>query len=615
MTSEDLRVSRKGSTIDTGSGVLHIQPYRTSRGSSQLLAKLTFVPRASHFESHGQDAFRGFYVLFWIAIGLLILRTYVVSFDETGYPLSLSFAALFSKDALGLALSDAVLVGSTGISVPFVKLLASGRLRYNGAGSPGMIIQHAYQTLMLAVAVLWTFNRQWEWVQSGFFTLHCIVMLMKVHSYVSINGEFSELLLQKNIQTGALKSMVSKLPGGWSGAETEASDARTLAAQPFDERKDKESGNMSPGSVVSDTTPEGTPMPIADGVVIGTEVMGNGNDLAMASLRHRLATLPPGGALPKSIAKLASTNNQNGLLKPPSSAKDTSYFPSSTDTAFPPKTVESQSSNAPAKHPLIGHPNPEVNALAESISALDDEMTSVGVNGQKRVQFPGNVTLKNFADYQLIPTLVYELEYPRTERVRPFYIFEKTVAFLGTFTLLYTITEHYIIPLTPKPGQPFFRSLIDLALPFMLSYLLLFYIIFECICNGFAEIARFADRQFYEDWWNSTTWDEFARKWNKPVHSFLLRHVYASSIEYHKMSKPSATMVTFLLSAALHELVMAIVTKKLRLYLFVLQMAQVPMIWLGRTPFIRRNKILGNAVFWLGLMAGFPLLCVAYCAY
>lgn len=75
---------------------------------------------------------------------------------------------------------------------------------------------------------------------------------------------------------------------------------------------------------------------------------------------------------------------------------------------------------------------------------------------------------------------------------------------------------------------------------------------------------RFADRQFYEDWWNSTSWDEFARKWNKPVHSFLLRHVYASSISYHGMSKPSAAMVTFFLSALLHELVMAIVTKKIR---------------------------------------------------
>jgi hypothetical protein len=49
------------------------------------------------------------------------------------------------------------------------------------------------------------------------------------------------------------------------------------------------------------------------------------------------------------------------------------------------------------------------------------------------------------------------------------YIFEKTVATFGTFTLLYTITEHYIIPLTPTSDQSFARSMVDLALPFMVS--------------------------------------------------------------------------------------------------------------------------------------------------
>lgn len=54
-------------------------------------------------------------------------------------------------------------------------------------------------------------------------------------------------------------------------------------------------------------------------------------------------------------------------------------------------------------------------------------------------------------------------------RIRPLYVFEKTVATFGTFTLLYTITEHYIMPLTPTPDQPFWRSMLDLALPFMVS--------------------------------------------------------------------------------------------------------------------------------------------------
>jgi len=109
--------------------------------------------------------------------------------------------------------------------------------------------------------------------------------------------------------------------------------------------------------------------------------------------------------------------------------------------------------------------------------------------------------------------------------------------------------------------------------------------------------------------------DEFSRKWNRPVHTFLLRHVYATTMSSYKLSRTSATLITFLLSAAVHELVMAIVTKKIRMYLFAMQMCQIPLIALGRLPSIRRNRTLGNIVFWIGLYAGFPLLCVAYCAY
>ncbi len=46
-----------------------------------------------------------------------------------------------------------------------------------------------------------------------------------------------------------------------------------------------------------------------------------------------------------------------------------------------------------------------------------------------------------------------------------------------------------------------------------------------------------------------------------------------------------------------------------------MQIAQIPLIALGRIPAIRKNRLMGNLVFWIGLYAGFPLLCVAYCAY
>lgn len=76
-------------------------------------------------------------------------------------------------------------------------------------------------------------------------------------------------------------------------------------------------------------------------------------------------------------------------------------------------------------------------------------------------------------------------------RIRPLYVFEKTVATFGTFALLYTVTESFIIPLTPSPEQSFWRSLLDLSIPFMVAYLLLFYIIFgELLCDA---VTRFAE--------------------------------------------------------------------------------------------------------------------------
>jgi sterol O-acyltransferase len=55
------------------------------------------------------------------------------------------------------------------------------------------------------------------------------------------------------------------------------------------------------------------------------------------------------------------------------------------------------------------------------------------------------------------------------------------------------------------------------------------------------------------------------------VYAFLLRHVYAATIMSHRVSKTTAMFVTFLISACAHELVMAVVTRKFRMYLFTLQ--------------------------------------------
>lgn len=105
---------------------------------------------------------------------LMAVRTYVRSLETTGYPLSLEFAMkyMFSEDTITLFLSDFVLVLSTAICVPFAKAVSAGWLRYYWTG---VVLQHIWQTFVLAVAIGWAFTRQWPWVQSGYMTLHTLV--------------------------------------------------------------------------------------------------------------------------------------------------------------------------------------------------------------------------------------------------------------------------------------------------------------------------------------------------------------------------------------------------------------------------------------------------------
>ena len=49
----------------------------------------------------------------------------------------------------------------------------------------------------------------------------------------------------------------------------------------------------------------------------------------------------------------------------------------------------------------------------------------------------------------------------------------------------------------------FAETVSSLLFPFMITFLLVFLVIFEYVLGAFSEITRFADRKFYSDWWNS----------------------------------------------------------------------------------------------------------------
>ncbi|PNS20624.1 hypothetical protein CAC42_351 [Sphaceloma murrayae] len=260
--------------------------------------------------------------------------------------------------------------------------------------------------------------------------------------------------------------------------------------------------------------------------------------------------------------------------------------------------------------------------LAE-MTELTTELRGKNVSGDNA--YPRNLTLRNFADWTCLPTLVYELEYPRHDSINWWYVAEKTAATFGCIVVMMVISQAYIYP-------PVLRSVrmkeagmtlqeraselpwlaFDMLFPLLLEQLLSWYVIWECILNVLAELTCFADRGFYGAWWNSVSFEMYAKLWNTPVHNFLLRHVYHSSISTFQLSKTSAMFVTFLLSALVHELVMVCLFKKVRGYLFTLQIMQVPLAMLSKSRLLRGRDLLGNVIFWIGLFIGPSLLTACY---
>lgn len=260
---------------------------------------------------------------------------------------------------------------------------------------------------------------------------------------------------------------------------------------------------------------------------------------------------------------------------------------------------------------------------SEKLTQLRKDLASELTSPMGQVTFPQNLTVWNYVDYTMCPTLCYELEYPRTSHIRWLEVFYKTLAVFGCIFLMTIISEEFITPILADSAirlrqSPRFsdRSLILaettslLLFPFMITFLLVFLVIWEYVLGAFAELTCFADRHFYSDWWNSTDWLEFSREWNIPVYHFLRRHVYFSMRNY--TSNSVAMAVTFLVSALGHELIMGCITKKLRGYGMVAMMLQLPIVAVQRSPLLRGNWVLNNAAFWSSMVLGLAMLCSLY---
>lgn len=227
--------------------------------------------------------------------------------------------------------------------------------------------------------------------------------------------------------------------------------------------------------------------------------------------------------------------------------------------------------------------------------------------------YPANLTVHNFVDFLLVPTLIYQPVYPRTPRIRKAFILDRILGIGAIFFMLYAIISIYIMPVIMNVTmENYLDVVIKLLLPLTLSLIFCFFLVFEYMLNMFAEITRFADRHFYDDWWNSLDYAEFARKWNVPVHRFLQHHIYFAARNKRGWGKQAAALWTFFISSILHELIMSMVAGRPLFVFFCCQMFQIPFISMSNKLGIKNWPKTANIMFWISTFLGTTLLAAFY---
>src|SRR5271155_4409435 len=163
-----------------------------AQAKQRMFHTINYEPRLSHFDPHSDYRdFRGFFILFWISLSIMVITTVLRNIKDTGYPLRVQMWKLLSANVIQLGLSDLAMVVSTGMSLPFQRLFrkSRGALQWR---TGGCWIQSVFQITWLALWVQWPFLLRWTWTTQVFFVLHTLTLLMKMHSYAFYNGHLSE---------------------------------------------------------------------------------------------------------------------------------------------------------------------------------------------------------------------------------------------------------------------------------------------------------------------------------------------------------------------------------------------------------------------------------------
>jgi len=232
--------------------------------------------------------------------------------------------------------------------------------------------------------------------------------------------------------------------------------------------------------------------------------------------------------------------------------------------------------------------------------------------------FPNTVTFSRMLLFWFFPTLCYQLEYPRTDKISFYRLFGKLATFFVLSSIIYVIAFQYIYPAIvnsmPYLDDPLVNTpkiierILKAAVPNLYLWLISFYALFDCFLGALAELTYFGDTKFYGDWWNARTLGYYWSNWNLPVHAWMKRHIMIPLLNLG-FSKNFGVFICFFISALGHEFILA-VPFGLKGIAFFGILAQIALIFI--TEKLKNYHYAGNIIFWLSISLGQPFLTVLY---
>ncbi|XP_072179206.1 sterol O-acyltransferase 1-like [Diadema setosum] len=259
-------------------------------------------------------------------------------------------------------------------------------------------------------------------------------------------------------------------------------------------------------------------------------------------------------------------------------------------------------------------PNGEPKTSQSGKGDADDAGTLQGSIDYKDVPTPCP-DFSKYLYFLFCPTLIYRDNYPRTTMIRWDVVRINFMQVVGCLFYTFYLFDCFCLPMFKNFTEEMMtmknlaRATFTCMLPATLMLLLAFFAILHSWLNAFAEMLRFADRQFYKDWWTCKNYSTYYRTWNIVVHDWLYTYIYRDC-QLMGLGRLTSSLTVFAISAVFHEYIIVMAFRFFYPILLIFFVgAGVP---LFLTMAGERSSAFWNIFMWITLISGMGLIVVLY---